>query len=405
MIGKLTNAEDYEEMGKAAENKGKLEAIAAEGLAEETDKFSEENGQVESIKNDKESMKARQESESEINTGEQVNINNDGDQLRSSVKPRKKKLDLNMSIDASATDDGNDGLFDFYRSIALADERLLKSMLDAGQPLMKLASLRASPLLLSVWTNNPKTLSTLLHAGADGKNIDKKSGFAPLHHAAMCEGASECIKLLIENGADVKIRTHRGGFTPLFLACVLGITDNAATLLALASRKSDSAERASFVDSSSSGSGHTCLVAAVKTGNCELVSLLVHCKASVFVNDPGSIPSSSYFRDDMLEALLGRSVRKARRLLPKESDSLHRSASDFIAPSTSSRLSPGPSAPRMGGGFVGMTVRPDGRTGFLSSIALARIPESARMRRVMAKGKQNMKLMEKHLVPPPVDVG
>lgn len=74
--------------------------------------------------------------------------------------------------------------------------------MSEGRPLSKLNSLKASPVLLSVWNNDPRMLSMLLESGADGSSIDRKSGFAPLHHAAMCEGAAECIKVNSYSLAD-----------------------------------------------------------------------------------------------------------------------------------------------------------------------------------------------------------
>ncbi|KAF4750095.1 hypothetical protein FOZ62_018154 [Perkinsus olseni] len=334
---------------------------------------------------------------------------------REELNPVVEELRLNPSVDPDREDPGNDALLDFYSAVGREDEELVRSMVADGRPLVKLNSLRASPLLLSLWNNNPRILSLLLDAGADGVSGDKRSGFAPLHHAAMCQGASECIKLLVQYDADLLCRTSRGGYTPLFLACALGITDNVATLLAMALQRApavSSLPGRAFIESCSTTRGHTCLVAAVRTGNRELVSLLVHCRASVLAADPNGITpvEAAKGRDDMLEALLGRSARRKRspyRPLPTAvaAGGLHRSASssENIPSPLARRVLPSRSLPpRRGGGFLGISFRRDGRAGFLNPMSIGRVPEAARMRRVRSQAQQNMRLMDRNLVVQPM---
>ncbi|KAF4694118.1 hypothetical protein FOZ62_020551, partial [Perkinsus olseni] len=335
--------------------------------------------------------------------------------VREELNPVVEELRLKPSVDPGREDPGNDALLDFYSAVGREDEELVRSVVADGRPLIKLNSLRASPLLLSLWNNNPRILSLLLDAGADGVSGDKRSGFAPLHHASLCQGASECIKLLVQYDADLLCRTSRGGYTPLFLACALGITDNVATLLAMALQRApavSSLPGRAFIESCSTTRGHTCLVAAVRTGNRELVSLLVHCRASVLAADPNGITpvEAAKGRDDMLEALLGRSARRKRspyRPLPAAlaAGGLHRSASSSeIIPSPSARrVLPNRSLPpRRGGGFLGISFRRDGRAGFLNPMSIGRVPEAARMRRVRSQAQQNMRLMDRNLVVQPM---
>ncbi|EER03191.1 hypothetical protein Pmar_PMAR019968 [Perkinsus marinus ATCC 50983] len=145
--------------------------------------------------------------------------------------PEMDELGLNPPVDPPPASPEIDALFELYRAVARGDDDIVRSMVSEGRPLSKLNSLKASPVLLSVWNNDPRMLSMLLESGADGSSIDRK--------------------------------------------------DNVATLLALALK-------------------------TVRTGNCRLVK----CTAA----DPGGVTpvEAADDRDDMIEALIGRSSLQRR---------------------------------------------------------------------------------------------
>ena len=58
---------------------------------------------------------------------------------------------------------------------------------------------------------------TLLKAGI---NVNVNTGFGTTIYAAVKSGSLDMVKLVVEHGADFK--TIRGGFSPLFVACVEG---------------------------------------------------------------------------------------------------------------------------------------------------------------------------------------
>lgn len=73
-----------------------------------------------------------------------------------------------------------------------------------------------SPLHAAARDGAAAELARLLAAGADPSAPDDSSRFGPLHHAA-CGGHTECIKLLLEAGANIEARTAGDG-TQLYCA-------------------------------------------------------------------------------------------------------------------------------------------------------------------------------------------
>lgn len=56
------------------------------------------------------------------------------------------------------------------------------------------------------------------------------SGYTPLHYASR-EGHVECVKLLLESGADPNAMTKAGGSTPLMRAAYMGRLDTVKLLI------------------------------------------------------------------------------------------------------------------------------------------------------------------------------
>lgn len=78
---------------------------------------------------------------------------------------------------------------------------------------------------------NVKQLQELLQNNEDiNINCTRWSGFSLLHRAAGL-GMSEICELLILHGADVKMRSTRGWYTPLHIALANGYVDTAMVLV------------------------------------------------------------------------------------------------------------------------------------------------------------------------------
>jgi len=73
---------------------------------------------------------------------------------------------------------------------------------------------------ISPWHNEREVVSTLLTHGADPNAVDPKSGYTPLHWAAVCGNEQVC-RLLLDKGADPWIKDNWGR-TPITIATKIG---------------------------------------------------------------------------------------------------------------------------------------------------------------------------------------
>ncbi len=128
----------------------------------------------------------------------------------------------------------------------------------------------ATPLGSAAGKGDPNTVSTLIKSGADldEKDID---GYTALHHAAMA-GHTEVVRLLIENGADLK--AERNGFIPLHSAAYRGQVNVVRILLASGSEVN---VKTDF--------GHTPLLLAASHGHTDVVRILIENGADLNAKD------------------------------------------------------------------------------------------------------------------------
>ncbi|HEV7737009.1 MAG TPA: ankyrin repeat domain-containing protein [Chlamydiales bacterium] len=159
------------------------------------------------------------------------------------------------------------------RSIATQD---LIEAVQAGQleRVKKALKMKANPdakvndchsvLHLAAANGNLEIFRELLESGADPDVRHKDWEVTPLHTAA-CEGHSPIVDLLIQAGANVKIKSHIGRF-PL---------DESIQHIDCCKFLLTAGCQVNYVD----GQGWTPLMAACKSGNADLVHLLLNAKA------------------------------------------------------------------------------------------------------------------------------
>ena len=94
---------------------------------------------------------------------------------------------------------------------------------------LSVAQAQTDPLLNAVLEGNLEEVQKLLKQGADIHAQDLKSGWTPLHWAAL-GGSRDVVAFLIEHGANIKAK-NKSGETPLHEAAHYGHRDVVALLI------------------------------------------------------------------------------------------------------------------------------------------------------------------------------
>jgi len=120
---------------------------------------------------------------------------------------------------------------DLFEAAALGDDARVGELLDAEPYRVSgLAADGFSPLHLAVFFAHPTTAELLLNRDADvDSEADNSSHVRPLHSAAAGRSA-ECVRVLLDAGADVDARQH-GGYTALMEAALQGNEEMVRALL------------------------------------------------------------------------------------------------------------------------------------------------------------------------------
>ncbi|MCP4368594.1 MAG: ankyrin repeat domain-containing protein [Deltaproteobacteria bacterium] len=64
-------------------------------------------------------------------------------------------------------------------------------------------------MLMAAGMGKTEQIKSLLKQGADVNGVNPKNGYTPLYHAVKFN-RFEAVKLLVENGADINVRTSQG---------------------------------------------------------------------------------------------------------------------------------------------------------------------------------------------------
>jgi ankyrin repeat protein len=111
---------------------------------------------------------------------------------------------------------------DLFEAAALGEDARVSELLDAEPYRVSgLAADGFSPLHLAVFFAHPSTGQLLLDRDADvDSEADNSSHVQPFHSAAAGRNA-ECVRILLDAGAEVNAR-QAGGYTPLMEAALQG---------------------------------------------------------------------------------------------------------------------------------------------------------------------------------------
>jgi ankyrin repeat protein len=120
---------------------------------------------------------------------------------------------------------------DLFEAAALGEDDRVAELLDAEPYRVSgLAPDGFSALHLAVFFAHPSTAQLLLDRDADvNAEADNSSHVQPLHSAAAGRSA-ECVRILLDAGADVDARQH-GGYTALMEAALQGNEEMVRALL------------------------------------------------------------------------------------------------------------------------------------------------------------------------------
>ena len=144
---------------------------------------------------------------------------------------------------------------------AFGNVETLKLLLDAGADVNARNDFDATALLWGA--RDPEKSRLLIEHGAN-VNACSKQGRTPLMLASLRPGGSETVALLLEKGADPKVKDGRGD-TALGLAATIGEVETMRLLLA---KGADAAE--------ANNKGERPIILATKSKRAEAVSLLLH---------------------------------------------------------------------------------------------------------------------------------
>ena len=124
-------------------------------------------------------------------------------------------------------------------------------------------------IMLACWANGDKLLEKLLNQPRNPNFEDDRHGIMPLH-AAATNGSLECVRLLLEAGAQKDEGRRDTGATPLYLASQNGHLEVVRILVESGANKDQGLTR----------TGATPLHTAAQSGHIEIVRLLVESGAN-----------------------------------------------------------------------------------------------------------------------------
>ena len=215
---------------------------------------------------------------------------------------------------------------EFAIAIESGDLDTIKSLISGGakaDTIIDYGEHKITPLMKAAWDGQMEIAQFLLDSGADVNAVDE-SGESPLY-SAIKRGRVEITQLLVDRGAKVNIKDIRQ-FTPLTVAAAAGEIEIIKTLVkagadlkaetygltplmfAAASRKPEPVrllvELGAPVNQASSMSGQTVLIAAIYSGDLNMVKTLIDLKANVnFKTKDGDTPLKAAAKGDQMDMI------------------------------------------------------------------------------------------------------
>lgn len=147
---------------------------------------------------------------------------------------------------------------------------IVRSLIRLGANVNATKSDGTTPLIDAVFLSHIEIIRMLLDNGA---NIDakRKDGRTALHIAADRESCAKAIRILLQRGANFKLRTTTTGETPLGIACFGNVISSVRELI----------EFEPNLDSSADSSGLSPLMLASENGHIEIINLLLDKGANI----------------------------------------------------------------------------------------------------------------------------
>jgi ankyrin repeat protein len=199
---------------------------------------------------------------------------------------------------------------DLAMAIRNGNEHSVCKLLNKGADVNARDTEGNTPLILASFYASPNCVALLLAKGAD-VNAANKAGVTPLIRAAT---DYEKTRLLVEAGANVRLRTASLGNTPLMLAARRA--GNSRTVKLLLDHGADAREQNKF--------GVTALLPGAASGDLETVRLLLDAGAKVDAfprsGDPRTAGLATGLRTPLMWAAYNNDVKMVRFLLDKGAD-------------------------------------------------------------------------------------
>jgi cytochrome c len=136
-----------------------------------------------------------------------------------------------VALDAGANINESDAIAPpLYYAVSGAQLEAAKILIERGADVNALSAFGVGPLGAAVGTRNVELIKLLLDHGA---NPNSTIGTETILHSAVEDGCLDCIKALVEAGADVNAVSSEGQYrTPLHIAKRRGLKEMADYLLA-----------------------------------------------------------------------------------------------------------------------------------------------------------------------------
>jgi ankyrin repeat protein len=199
---------------------------------------------------------------------------------------------------------------DLVRAIRDGDAQAIRALLDRGADVNARDAEGNTPLILASFYASPRCVALLLEGGADA-NAANAAGVTALIRAAT---DYEKARLLVDAGANVRVRTADLGNTPLLLAARRA--GNARTVKLLLERGADASER--------NGAGVSPLMSGAAGGDLETVRSLLDAGAKADdlpgSNDASPADIASRFRTPLMWAAYRDDEPMVRLLLVRGAD-------------------------------------------------------------------------------------